>query len=149
MKSETEKWERAYTRGKFDEVHAGHEIFPIKNETKTLKSVRNPSQNFPRFWDGIVFLTEFVRNLWENILFKHVIIISHGFGTDLGWKFRSVKTVPNPSEKIRQKRFRPKIPSENTSFLVVDVVIEGTNDESRFQNVVMNNKGMWCVHMLV
>ena len=23
-----------------------------------------------------------------------------------------------------------------------DVVIEGTNDESRFQNVVMNNKGM-------
>jgi len=30
-----------------------------------------------------------------------------------------------------------------------DVVMERMNDEGRFQNMVMNNKGMWCVHILV
>jgi len=37
----------------------------------------------------------------------------------LGRNFRSVKTVPNPSEKFRQNRIRPKIPSEIAVFLVV------------------------------
>jgi hypothetical protein len=60
-----------------------------------------------------------VRNLWEKTMFEHVIKISHNFGTDSGRKFRSVKTVPNPSEQFRQKRIRLKIPSENTVFLVV------------------------------
>jgi hypothetical protein len=62
---------------------------------------------------------KFVRNLWEKTLFEHAIKISHDFGTELGRKLRSFKTVPNPSEKIRQKLIRPKIPSENTVFLVV------------------------------
>jgi len=84
-----------------------------------ILAVRNPSQYFTRFWDGIVFLNKSVRNPWEKTLFEHVLKFSHNFGTDLRRKFRSVKTVPNPSEKFRQNCIRPKIPSENAVFLVV------------------------------
>jgi len=80
-----------------------------------ILSVRNPSQYFTRFWDGIVFFKKSVQNSWE----KTSLNMSSNFHTILGRKFCSVKTVPNPFEKVRQIRIRPKISSKIIVFLVV------------------------------
>jgi hypothetical protein len=85
----------------------------------STRVVRNPSQLFRRFWDRFIYLTKSVRNLWESTQLEQCAKHSDNFGTDFGRKLRWLKSVPNLSEKIGRKLIRPKIPSENTVFLVV------------------------------
>lgn len=84
-KSKSSYERKQHTEGNFDVDTGDIEFSQLKIKLKP--SVRNPSQNFTRFWDGFVFLRKFVRNSWENSLFEYVIKISYDFGTDLGRNF--------------------------------------------------------------